>query len=526
MPQSFCWNCGASSITLTPLTDPPPGISSLDLTHLLTSNDVPLDPEISVIQDIISDGQERVDTLDAQIHILQATLARLIPRRDDAAEQVRQHRAILSPIRRVPPELICHIFSLTLSSSDMDGMNQPPWYLGLICRSWRHSSLAYPSLWSLITVPSSLSSEDGHLLSKIEAQLLRTANAPVDIYWREVQSDVDSRLLDLVLPHCSRWRSLCFNVDPPYDHCVLDWLHPINGHLHQLEKLEVNNAYNTMLPDVFSTAPNLRQVNLTDEDFADSSIPISLAIPWGQITHYRGTYTVERQLNILKDAVNLTECTIGFRNIHRLHPSTSPTVLLLPHLRRLCIEDDSFLVHLRAPVLEDLVSVSFLSTTLIPFVDRSSCTLKKLVLMGCTISPELITVLRSLPRLTYLLLANQDDETTNTDSHTLFSAMFISGAPSDICPNLTSFLFGYTGAFPWNICCAMAYSRFRARPSRLAYLRIFNAERLDTAPPQAMVAQIEMLRGEGLDAAVLDREETLGLKRLFCTDRIFPFSST
>jgi hypothetical protein len=146
--------------------------------------------------------------------------------------------------------------------------------------------------------------------------------------------------------------------------------------------------------------------------------------------------------------------------------------------------------------------------------------------MGCTISPELIMVLRSLPRLTYLLLANQDDETTNTDSHTLFSAMFISGAPSDICPNLTSFLFGYTGAFPWNICCAMAYSRFRARPSRLVYLRIFNAERFDTAPPQAMVAQIEMLRGEGLDAAVLDREETLGLKRLFCTDRIFPFSST
>jgi hypothetical protein len=41
----------------------------------------------------------------------------------------------------------------------------------------------------------------------IEAQLLRTANAPLDIYWTGIH-DVDPCVLDLALRHCTRWRSL------------------------------------------------------------------------------------------------------------------------------------------------------------------------------------------------------------------------------------------------------------------------------------------------------------------------------
>ncbi|KAJ7888089.1 hypothetical protein B0H14DRAFT_2219941, partial [Mycena olivaceomarginata] len=89
----------------------------------------------------VSDGQKQVDALEAAI-------ARLTRKRDEIAENIRQHRAILSPIRRVPPELVCEILVLSLSSDDdRDIANEPPWHLGHICRFWRHCVLACPALW-------------------------------------------------------------------------------------------------------------------------------------------------------------------------------------------------------------------------------------------------------------------------------------------------------------------------------------------------------------------------------------------
>ncbi|KAJ7696385.1 hypothetical protein B0H14DRAFT_2240124, partial [Mycena olivaceomarginata] len=110
----------------------------------LRSNDVPLDSETSFIRGIISEGQNQIDTLDAQIDKMEAEIARLAQKRDEMAEHVHQHRAILAPVRRVPPELVCEILVLSLSSSGDGPENRPPWHLGHICRLWRHCVLGVP----------------------------------------------------------------------------------------------------------------------------------------------------------------------------------------------------------------------------------------------------------------------------------------------------------------------------------------------------------------------------------------------
>ncbi|KAJ7908577.1 hypothetical protein B0H13DRAFT_1481435, partial [Mycena leptocephala] len=112
-------------------------------------NDLPLHSEIPFIRDIITDGQNRADALDIEIRHLEATLVKLVRQRDENAECVRQHRVVLHPIRRVPPELICEIFAWTLDHvSGNDGVaNKPPWHVGHICRSWRFYASAYPQLW-------------------------------------------------------------------------------------------------------------------------------------------------------------------------------------------------------------------------------------------------------------------------------------------------------------------------------------------------------------------------------------------
>ncbi|KAJ7460321.1 hypothetical protein FB451DRAFT_956486, partial [Mycena latifolia] len=86
----------------------------------------------------------------AQIGRLQTTLAQLVRQRDEMAEDVRKHKAVLLSVRRVPPELLCTIFSMLLLFSRRlagSAMNQAPWHLGHVCRSWREAAVSDPSLW-------------------------------------------------------------------------------------------------------------------------------------------------------------------------------------------------------------------------------------------------------------------------------------------------------------------------------------------------------------------------------------------
>ncbi|KAJ7608225.1 hypothetical protein FB45DRAFT_690462, partial [Roridomyces roridus] len=63
--------------------------------------------------------------------------------RDALAYSIRKHSAILSAVRRMPPELWNEIFKSASFAA-------PPWSLGLVCRSWRNVALANPYLWSYI----------------------------------------------------------------------------------------------------------------------------------------------------------------------------------------------------------------------------------------------------------------------------------------------------------------------------------------------------------------------------------------
>ncbi|KAJ6455558.1 hypothetical protein C8R47DRAFT_208807 [Mycena vitilis] len=441
-----CLNCGASPSMLSSVTDfklPSPK-SSPDLIRLLGSNEPPSESEIPSICKIISGSEAQIhaldvqmdsvdahiDSLEAHIQRLHTSRALLAQRRTAIAKHIHQHRAMISPVRRVPSELICEIFVLVMSPRNTTDRFQPPWWLGHICQSWRQTALSYSSFWSSISVPSLLSAEVDHW-SRIEAQLIRAAHALLNISWPDVKDKVDPALLRLVLPHCSRWRSLYFDVHPSYEDRLLNWLQPVNGHLGRLERLQVISAKRMVIPDVFSNAPNLRQIVFTDENFCHS--PASIVIPWGQITHSRVTFTEERHFEILNDASNLLACSIGFTNFHDSSPDT---LRVLHRLRRLCIEDDKFLRHLTAPLLVDLTIVRFTSATL-PFLQRSRCTVKKLAIMRYRIEYALTDVLRNLPSLTHLLLAINDvaqEEGADSEAQiALFDEMSISTARSIAC---------------------------------------------------------------------------------------------
>ncbi|KAJ6453913.1 hypothetical protein C8R45DRAFT_944829 [Mycena sanguinolenta] len=256
---------------------------------LLTSNDVPLDSEIPAIQQIISDDDDRLGALDAEIRTvnaeilhLQTTLTQLTQRRTDTIQHLREHRSIVSVVRRVPPELICEIFAWSAAQQ----RKTPPWRLGFISRAWRQHDVGYPSLWSCLTIPAYPLTETFVTLrlSALKAQISRMIMAyPASV----------------------------------------SWLEPVRGKLSALERSEVINACRTTFPDVFETPPKLRHVALPQTPVGKQMLPaywrtIGIPIPWAQIAHYQGERPVVQQLEILQASCH----PAGLEIEHSVAPAT------------------------------------------------------------------------------------------------------------------------------------------------------------------------------------------------------------
>jgi hypothetical protein len=307
-------------------------------------------------------------------------------------------------------------------------------------------------------------------------------------------------MADLIVAECGRWASL--HIDAPWLQSVeaLDWLRPVKGRLTTLKKLEVLNAED-IVPDVFGIAPSLREIYLTKWDASLHSPSIS--IPWEQITHYRGAYEPKAQLAILQAASNVVHCVVGCEDL--LEPDDLPSVSL-PRLRSLLIEDTNWLDRLKAPLLEDLacpIREESRLIALLSFVCSSSCSLKRLVLVECAISPQLIAAHRGLPTLTHLLVSPYLEGGNQT---AFFDAMTVSGTSSEvICPNLISFVYGAgEGLFPLDVFLTMIKSRLRPNHplnACLTRLRVFDAD--DSIEAGSLDAPFQMLCNDGVDAAFL-----------------------
>ncbi|KAJ7182965.1 hypothetical protein C8R43DRAFT_968598 [Mycena crocata] len=456
----------------------PPNLLSR-LKDLLSSNEVPLSQDIPSIRRIITDNEARLDALNNQIGDLRRATEQLVMERDTIAEEVRMHTAVLSPLRRLPPELICKIFTSTLPCTrQIQGDTVPcaPWYLGHVCRSWRYAAHGYSPLWSAIHVsPEELVLD---ALSATDNQLILSANALLEIKvnfgFRRIDLDGEPAF-DLLLPHSNRWRS--FHLAAPQS--LLPLLQSTNNRLFQLQQLRLftgdYDSSSQTYPDIFSNTPNLREAFLADPKYRGQSPLVHL--PWSQLTHYRGVYDTDRQLEILAAAPNLIEC--GIRIDGRGEGDEDEMITLL-HLRRFYTDGSYILAHLKAPSLQKLYSEGP-TGHLLAFVLRSSCQLTHLVLTGEVLSHTLrliIPVLKNLPSLEFLLLEEPRSDPSETELVRLFDAMKLSGQPADLCPNLASFIFAVEEDYSDIVASsfvAMLQSRLHASPPQvpLSDVRLF-----------------------------------------------------
>ncbi|KAK0483994.1 hypothetical protein IW261DRAFT_1466139 [Armillaria novae-zelandiae] len=179
--------------------------------NLLRSNDPPSPFEERELRDSMSIGEAHVTAIDdhvaalkelqralsSQLALIGAELEGVESERGKVVARIAEHKRLLSPVRRLPPEILFKIFLGTItfpmprtqSLRDEDWWDFHPsesalWSTELVCKSWRRAVLNFPELWSMINV---FLSDDNFSLSnfryvrRLGRQVARTRCHPLSI---------------------------------------------------------------------------------------------------------------------------------------------------------------------------------------------------------------------------------------------------------------------------------------------------------------------------------------------------------
>ncbi|KAE9395843.1 hypothetical protein BT96DRAFT_776240, partial [Gymnopus androsaceus JB14] len=117
------------------------------LSSLLNSNYAPAKEEVDQILDICSESADDLERLNAQIMRLQASLQSITAKRDGIQAKLDVYRVALSPLRRMPTEVLQGIFHLTIDPFPVLSSSEGPLLLGRVCSRWRSISASTPELW-------------------------------------------------------------------------------------------------------------------------------------------------------------------------------------------------------------------------------------------------------------------------------------------------------------------------------------------------------------------------------------------
>ncbi|KAJ7617797.1 hypothetical protein FB45DRAFT_840634 [Roridomyces roridus] len=340
---------------------------------LLESNEPPDEREIGLIRRFLGEKRERLHEV--------KSLPYPTPEINELECCIEAHTALLSPIRRIPGELLSEIF-IHLSYKRKVGrrnIDAPPWLLGHVCRGWRNAALSTSILWRLVKIyePQSPALHKICPISMIETQLARSGNATLEICFNlqfRRSTHHHQALLHALLQHSHRWRVFRVHLRGSAE------LVPAFSGMHNRIPLlcEFLLTQSNMRPgeihSYLSEAPALRKLTLTDSTL-DKESPYIPSVPWHQITHYRATCTTQQHFDVLLAAPNLVECSLGFLWRDWGGDYRAGKHAVLSHLRRLTWGDSpepDFLTHVTAgPALNDL-TVRAPYTAVPSFLHRSS----------------------------------------------------------------------------------------------------------------------------------------------------------
>ncbi|KAJ7133657.1 hypothetical protein C8R43DRAFT_894926 [Mycena crocata] len=144
----------------------------------LGTNYCPTEQEIVDIKALLPVPTLRLNRLDDDIAAMQQAMDKLREERNGLVTYLDAHKALISPVRRLPLDIIQEIFIACLPTHRNCAMSaqEAPVLFGRICSSWRAVSLSTPRLWAKLHIaePSGSPSNMSGVLSYDEKMAQRT----------------------------------------------------------------------------------------------------------------------------------------------------------------------------------------------------------------------------------------------------------------------------------------------------------------------------------------------------------------
>ncbi|KAF7371153.1 F-box domain-containing protein [Mycena sanguinolenta] len=490
-----------NAISESPVPTPLPGTRHH---RLLNTNEPPNDSDLAFIHSVISQTDARLACLDDEISKLQDKLTQLRDERSSLSNYLTRNKAILSPLRRMPPELLGEIFLWTLPSmreiwAREHYVADSSWALSHTSSSWRAICLSIPSLWSRVAIDYSEALVPHYPVPLIETQIQRAQNLKIHFYASlEADSRRQIQMFELLSRHSMRWEELGIGITPD----IIPLLAALRDRLSSLKRLwiqwngEDERQAAVQFIGCFQNAPSLVDFGVSDHDNFE---PVSL--PTRQFTYLELDGLVwERHEGILKHAQNLVEARITFDYL-----GPWPDTIELPHLRRLHVSYPTALNNLKAPALEELSFwVSYQQpldiVALETFIDRSACRLRRLTLRGFPHAHTTIEMLQKAAFITELVIAIK--EATAGPEIDLLVSKLAASQGAIMAPQLRALFIGCEedSCLDYKMYLEMLRSRLGARSAlRNAALLV---ER--HGPDPETLVGLDALRQEGMNLSVVE----------------------
>lgn len=446
------------------------------------------------IHQLLKERKARLTAFAEEIERARAELLRLEQQRDQVQDVVQELEALLSPVRRMPMDIMTKVFEHCIwdQVSPKADPRMAPLLLGQVCRSWRHLLFSLPCLWTTLhlDLPSGAKDWDAVAQSKSLAMhvwLSRSEALPISVFlnhpkgslipWHAL-THLDKEILTLG----RRLKDLRLHFSPRSLSCLLTFT---QSPLPYLEHLELQNT-NTLPtsenppPIVLHSAPSLKSLSISwcTLDLRD------FQIPWAQLQHLNLQFDASSfwnpihsdYLQTLALCPNLTTLCIGIgAPITKVDPApTKPVTLHHVHTFKASIYVQTsyladFFDALRMPRLchfdirnASLALGSFSGQTeFLPFVARCADTLDTVCFTRVDIAdPAVLSCLAQLHRLKTMSFL----PSILRLNHGLITALTHGGAGTRVCPALEVLQLRCSAVVPVDAIKRLVASRCQTEP--------------------------------------------------------------
>jgi hypothetical protein len=408
---------------------------------ILKTNEAPLDVQLPSLRANQLEAITELEKVDQKIEAIRSTLSDAITHRARLQKVVDDFRSALSPIRRVPSEIV-HKILKDIDTKDSailrrkPGLNvtlyNGPWRFSTVCQLWRAVAIQSPEFWSHIHIDFRLNNHREYrslgLCALLDEGIRRSASRGIRVSLdqeplsskeeensvRERNEDDSGRdVIKALFDHSSQIRTLAMKMcSSPM---LNDILSSSRCSFTSLQCLSIELMFcdpenGSDILEAFYGSPSLVEVKL--DRFPVAKPYRELHFPWNQLQVFEHipSRSLADAIDVVRFCPRLQKYKAACFNMHTLNLTVPPTAVHHTAITHLELAKDSLplLQHTRIPSLTVLRMLSAIDnsqlTTLAQFISRSRCLIQDLHISLLHTSPRYDAFLELFPSLTRLSL--------------------------------------------------------------------------------------------------------------------------